>query len=380
MNLNPAIDLLQPVPPLQASLAGMNAPESGTPEGAAGDGFAAMLAGAESGAAEGDTTLAADGVPLPVTGNPLPPLPPMSPPPAASPTGPVPSEPAERPEGEAASGGPALPPKTLLRNTQAMATQILLPTAAAGAAAPLAEGATTASGAPVATASPQARPQAELPVQIREALATLGVEKSPIAHSKPVRASTQVTELPAQPAVLTAAQVAPLTQQPAQAMQSAIPAASPAAAQPAPDGQLETLLDSLVQARESGRAARGEIVLRHAEFGAIAVRLDQHEGDLLARISSRDPGFAPAAQAALAERPSQGVAASADSQSAQNRSQDGAPSQGHSRDTGFAGQQDRSGSGREQGTAATPQAQTAQPPHPTPEQTDASPRERGLLA
>jgi hypothetical protein len=361
----------------------MNAPGSGTPEGAAGDGFAAMLAGTDIVAAEGETALAAGGVSLPVTGNPLPLVPQLfsvPPPPAASPTVPVPSEPAGESKGEAASSGPALTPKALLRNAPAKATQALLPTSQTSTAAPPAQGAQTASAAPLATASPQAKPQAELAVPIREALASLVVEGSPAAPSAPVRASTQVTELPAQPAVLTAAQLAPLAQPQTQAMQSAAPAASAAAAQPAPDGQLETLLDSLVQARESGRAARGEIVLRHAEFGAIAVRLDQHEGDLLARISSRDPGFAPAAQAALTERPSQGVAASVDSQSAQNRSQDGAPSPGHSRDTGFAWQQDRSGSGREQGTAATPQEQTARPQPSTPEQPDASPRERGLLA
>ncbi|WP_432199736.1 hypothetical protein ACRAQ7_08485 [Erythrobacter sp. W53] len=135
------------------------------------------------------------------------------------------------------------------------------------------------------------------------------------------------------PAEALASLVSETAQQTSQTPQALAPATQPASAtgtgapslpeaMSTPQRQLETLIDNLAQARETGRAARGDIVMRHAEFGTIAVRFDHSDGDLTARMSSRDPGFAPAAQAALAERGQMVVAAASDSSLAQNRGQD----------------------------------------------------------
>lgn len=83
--------------------------------------------------------------------------------------------------------------------------------------------------------------------------------------------------------------------------------------------QLETLIDNLVQARESGRASRGEMLLRHDDFGLVTMRVASTEGDLKATLNSRDPGFSMAAQTALADR---AVNASSETSSSQSRSSD----------------------------------------------------------
>lgn len=101
---------------------------------------------------------------------------------------------------------------------------------------------------------------------------------------------------------------------------------------PTAAAQIETLIDKLFAARESGQLARGEVLLRHAEFGAVALQLDQAANDWRATLSSRDPGFAPAAQAALAER---AVLASADVSGGSSRGADTHGSQpGGARDPG----------------------------------------------
>lgn len=88
----------------------------------------------------------------------------------------------------------------------------------------------------------------------------------------------------------------------------ASPAPATAAAAPvaAPGVQIEQLVEVLAQAREAGRGARGELAVRHAEFGTVAIRLEQAEGETRATLAGRDPGFAPAVVAALAERSATG--------------------------------------------------------------------------
>ncbi len=66
--------------------------------------------------------------------------------------------------------------------------------------------------------------------------------------------------------------------------------------------QIEQAIDALTDAREAGRVSRPEMVLRHGEFGMVNMRLEAVSGDLRAILSSRDPGFVPAIQAALGER------------------------------------------------------------------------------
>ncbi|OZA94177.1 MAG: hypothetical protein B7X57_02415 [Erythrobacter sp. 34-65-8] len=88
---------------------------------------------------------------------------------------------------------------------------------------------------------------------------------------------------------------------------SSVPVQSPAPQpQPTAGTQLEQLVEALAQAREAGKGARGDLTLRHAEFGAVAIRIDQLDGDMRATVSGRDPGLAPAMIAALADRASAG--------------------------------------------------------------------------
>jgi hypothetical protein len=356
----------------------------------AGEDFAAMLAGVEPEASDASASEVEGGMMLPTTGNALPvvvlavvtpSIDQQQPLPAAAPddvlaTDPTPllGEPPQplRP-GKKGSGAlqsvfsAALPVPTPMGTHPAPADNMPLPPVRAVATStdPGVEGPATT---PLDLSSSPVRKQPDIPgghAEVRQAAPNMpsAADQAPLPTAQSqAQAQAPTLSLPPQSA----------------AALPAMPTTAPAA--PVLHGQLETLIDSLVQARESGRAARGEIVLRHAEFGAIAVSIDPGEGDLLARISSRDPGFAPAAQAALADRSSQAVAASTDSQAAQNRPQDGGSSQGHARDTGFASQQERSGTGREQRSPAAPQPQTMPTQHSSTEQETASSRDGSLLA
>lgn len=386
MNLSLAIDPFQLAAPLLSSLAG-TAPAEGED---AENGFATMLAGVEPKAAEAESSEVEAGTALPIPGNSLPPvllpiavhefdqsqqLPMVQSNNVPAPE--LPSPPTEQPK----------PAK------QAMAAPaVLQPIISAILPGPMPMGANPAKPEtlPLSSSSavaPVTAPAIEIaPKSVVEPISLVSQKSLDLPAGQTdarqvmlaAPAMSEQASLPSplpQPQSQSAIQPIPLQ---AALNQHAMPAAAPA--QPGPQGQLESLIDSLVQARESGRSARGEIVLRHAEFGAIAVKLDQGEGDMLARISSRDPGFAPAAQAALAERQSQAVAASTEGQSAQNRSQDGSAPQGQSRDMGFASQQDRSGSSREQRPATTSLAQLVQPQRPSTEQRPASPNDGSVLA
>jgi hypothetical protein len=107
-------------------------------------------------------------------------------------------------------------------------------------------------------------------------------------------------EAPAQPATMPAATPPPVAASlPAQ--QPALTAAADTPAPPTP-----TIEDTIAQAdnlREALRAARPELTLRHAEFGAVSLRLEATGAESWrAVLAARDPGFVPAIHAALAER------------------------------------------------------------------------------
>lgn len=65
---------------------------------------------------------------------------------------------------------------------------------------------------------------------------------------------------------------------------------------------LENLVERLADARDRVREARGEVVLRHTDFGAIRAQIAERSEGLQVALTSRDPDFAPSAQAALGER------------------------------------------------------------------------------
>ena len=87
------------------------------------------------------------------------------------------------------------------------------------------------------------------------------------------------------------------------AMVSEAGAAQGAGSQPgsgAPD--FDSAAEQLASYRDAARSARPELTLRHGEFGAVHIRLEASAsaGDWRAILSSRDPGFVPAVQTALA--------------------------------------------------------------------------------
>lgn len=65
---------------------------------------------------------------------------------------------------------------------------------------------------------------------------------------------------------------------------------------------LEKLVERLVDARDRVREVRGELALRHAEFGLVRAQIVDRVEALQIALSSRDPDFAPSVQAALSER------------------------------------------------------------------------------
>lgn len=116
-------------------------------------------------------------------------------------------------------------------------------------------------------------------------------------------------------------------------VQAAAPAAAQPAAAPVPGVQLEQLVEALAQAREAGRGARGDMTVRHADFGLVAIRLEQDGLETRAQVSGRDPAFAPAIVAALAERSNAGFADTPqrgqDQGWGQSGTRDGAPGEQH---------------------------------------------------
>jgi Meckel syndrome type 1 protein len=65
---------------------------------------------------------------------------------------------------------------------------------------------------------------------------------------------------------------------------------------------LDNIVENVMRGREEARAARSDVVLRHAEFGTVTARVELGAAGLTATLAARDPGFVPAVQAALQER------------------------------------------------------------------------------
>jgi hypothetical protein len=101
--------------------------------------------------------------------------------------------------------------------------------------------------------------------------------------------------------------------------------------------QQESAIAQVGEIREALRSVRPEMTLRHAEFGFVSLRLEGTTAapqDWRAVLASRDPGFVPAIQAALAER---AVAASADTAATGNGTgQNGSSSSSSDQRYGFS--------------------------------------------
>jgi Meckel syndrome type 1 protein len=66
--------------------------------------------------------------------------------------------------------------------------------------------------------------------------------------------------------------------------------------------EFESIVQRLADARETARPASADITLLHREFGNVALQMEVAGRQLRVALASQDPGFAPAVQAALAER------------------------------------------------------------------------------
>ena len=114
------------------------------------------------------------------------------------------------------------------------------------------------------------------------------------------------------PAIATAAMTAAA---PDAVANSVAPPAAPAA--PAAERHdFTAVIDKLAEARELARPGRADMHVAHREFGQVSVQFELAGQALKVAMTSADPGFAPAVQQALADRPVAPVAdaARADSQ------------------------------------------------------------------
>jgi hypothetical protein len=132
--------------------------------------------------------------------------------------------------------------------------------------------------------------------------------------ARPVRIGETV-EPPATAVAPAPGFVPPPVTAPIAPMQSSVLPHSPdmtgsVAASPVTD--LEGTVEQLTAYRDAARSSRPELTVRHSEFGMVNLRVEASGGatEWRALLTSRDPGFVPAVQAALAER---AVAASSDS-------------------------------------------------------------------
>ncbi|MEL7198189.1 MAG: hypothetical protein AAGL10_07720 [Pseudomonadota bacterium] len=118
---------------------------------------------------------------------------------------------------------------------------------------------------------------------------------------------------------------APIASNPLPTVANGTPAVPPA--DRSVNAQMDQAIEQLHETREASRTARSELTVRHAEFGAVNMRLEAAAGgDLRAILANRDPGFVPAIQAALADRAvsaSSETATSSNNQSGSRHSENG---------------------------------------------------------
>jgi Meckel syndrome type 1 protein len=236
-------------------------------------------------------------------------------------------------------GAPAIP--LALQAPVAPVTPELLAAAVADAVAPARSATPQAAPAQAATAfelplpaASQAQPQA--PAQQAAAQPVLaqllqantrpaprkGGEEATIATTSAVDAADLPKEAsrPATPAPILPV---PSPVAIAAATPDALAAQPTAASAPAPAATAErhdfaAVIDKLAEARELARPGRADMHLAHREFGQVSVQFELAGQALKVAMASADPGFAPAVQAALADRP---VAAAADAARADNQPQ-----------------------------------------------------------
>jgi hypothetical protein len=87
------------------------------------------------------------------------------------------------------------------------------------------------------------------------------------------------------------------------------------------------LVETLVQSREAANPRPVQVIMPHADFGQVSLRFDTDDTGLSVAMTSPDPAFASAVQAAL---PAERSAASGDNAAFRQDNADGAPAQSRS--------------------------------------------------
>jgi hypothetical protein len=157
---------------------------------------------------------------------------------------------------------------------------------------------------PVAQAAP---PAAAEPQTAAAALRSVVAERTaPLTE----RASPEVAAAPVLPVADGSAQVAA----------PAVPGVAPTTSPELPRQDFAALVERLVEARSAGAAQSTHATVQHAEFGQVSLKFQQDGGDLSVSMTSADPDFAIAAQAAMpADR--QAFNSNADAQPRNNQGQ-----------------------------------------------------------
>ncbi len=184
-------------------------------------------------------------------------------------------------------------------------------------------------------AEPQSRPSAEalgVPAEPRILPAARGTREQS-GPARPVSGASDVLQPPqagtSSATSPSAAAQSASSQAPQVASTPATPTSSPVLQNMTdvrsdirPGQTVASTIEQMADLREAGRAARPELTMRHHEFGAINMRIETAGTDLRATLASRDPGFVPAVQAALAERAVSGSSESGSTQSNSGRNSD----------------------------------------------------------
>lgn len=193
---------------------------------------------------------------------------------------------------------PAIPP--------AFSSRAATPLAQAEAPAGIAM---QAQAAPAAPAAAQVAPPVPIEHLLRPAARTAIAPQAPVEAEAAAPGGQQQGAAPAQ---AQAAQPAPLPPAPSamaapDALRAPIqPSASEATPAPAAAMQrhdFSEVVERLAQAREMARPGRAEMQVTHREFGPVSMQFDVTGNAMKVALTSAHAGFAPAVQAALAERP-----------------------------------------------------------------------------
>lgn len=157
--------------------------------------------------------------------------------------------------------------------------------------------------APAQPAEPPSLPRAALrsarPVAVETARAPSAESAPPLTLTLPAATSADLPALRLAPSADAPTLPAPEPQANGPAPATA-PAASPAMPRP---HDLAALIDRLVEARQAAAPAAVEASLAHGVFGRVTLTFAQDAAGLTVSLTSRDPEFAPAVQAAMQADP-----------------------------------------------------------------------------